>query len=97
MPTDIAMEILSAYKLKRKQNPAADQQTLFKFILWDRFSGKMVTDAEMADMAAASKSLSDLAMSVLKKEKPAMADDRLEQSAREAIRQYFVMNYPDGL
>ena len=96
MPTDTALEILSAYKLKRQQNPSADQPTLFKFILWDRFKNVMVTDAEMANMAASATNLSELALMVLKKEKPAMADGLLEKSARDAIRKFFVMNYPDG-
>ncbi|MGL1863226.1 MAG: hypothetical protein OCC46_11945 [Pseudodesulfovibrio sp.] len=96
MPTDTAMEILSAYKLKRKQNPAADQPTLFKFVLWDRFSGAMVMDSELANMVTASPSLSELAFQVLAREKPAMAEGRLAQSAREAIKRYYSMNYPEG-
>ena len=97
MPTDTAMEILSAYRRKRDQNPTADRTTLFKYVLWDRFSGRLVADSELADMAAASATLSELAFNVLKRERPAMAEGRLEQSARDAIRTYFRMNYPDGL
>ncbi|QJB55958.1 hypothetical protein [Pseudodesulfovibrio sp. zrk46] len=97
MPTDIAMAILNAYKLKRQQNPAADQATLFKYILWDRFKNNMVTDAEMAQMATTAKSLSELSLMVLKKEKPTMSEGLLEKSARDAIRQYYVMNFPDGV
>jgi len=97
MPTDTAMEILSAYKLKRTQNPAADQPTLFKFILWDRFKSAMVTDAEMLEMSSSARNLSELALMVLKKEKPAMSDGRLEQSARDAIQKYYRMNFPDGV
>ncbi len=96
MPTDTAMQILSAFKLKRQQNPAADQTTLFKYVLWDRFKNAMVTDAEMAEMSSSAGKLSELALMVLKR-KPAMADGLLEKSAREAIRQYYVMNYPDGV
>lgn len=97
MPTDTAMEILSAYKLKRQQNPAADQPTLFKYILWDRFKNAMVTDAEMLEMASSARKLGDLALMVLKKEKPAMSDGLLEKSARDAIQQYYRMNFPDGV
>ena len=97
MPTDTAMDILNAYRLKRKQNPAADRATLFKYILWDRFSGRMVADAELAAMADAAQTLADLAFAVLVREKPALATGRLAQSAREAIRRYYVMNYPDGV
>jgi len=97
MPTDTAMEILSIYKLKRQQNPAADQATLFKYILWDRFKNAMVTDAEIAEIATSAGKLSELALMILKKEKPAMTDGLLEKSARDAIRQYYVMNYPDGV
>jgi len=96
MPTDTAMEILNAYKQKRQQNPAADQATLFKYILWDRFTGKMVTDSELGDMASSSRTLSDLALQVLKREKPTMATSRLERNAQDAIKHYFMMNYPDG-
>ncbi len=97
MPTDTAMDILNAYRVKKNQNPAADQGTLFKYILWDRFAGKMVTDAELAEMVAASRTLSALALAVLLKEKPAMEDDRLRRSAQEAIRRFYSMNFPDGL
>ncbi|MDC0335348.1 hypothetical protein OAN24_00415 [Pseudodesulfovibrio sp.] len=97
MPTDTAMEVFNAYKRKRDQNPAADQPTLFKYILWDRFSGSMVMDSDIDAMVTVSKSLSDLAFQVLAREKPAMAEGRLEQSARDAIKRYYSMNYPDGL
>jgi len=97
MPTDTAMQILSAYKLKQKQNPVADRATLFKYILWDRFSGKMISDSELNGVAADSASLSELAYAVLVREKPAMAEGVLAQSAKDAIRRYFRMNYPDGL
>jgi len=96
MPTDTAMDILTAYRLKRRQNPAADQATLFKFILWDRFAGKMVADADMADMAASARTLADLTFAVLVREKPALATGRLADSAREAITRYYRINYPDG-
>ncbi len=68
MPTDTAMQILSAYKLKQKQNPVADRATLFKYILWDRFSGKMISDSELNGVAADSASLSELAYAVLVRE-----------------------------
>lgn len=97
MPTNTAMDILKAFKLKQQQNPAADRSTLFKYLLWDRFSGKMVTDAEMEDMVRNAGSLANLTLMVLQKEKPAMEDSRLEASARDAINQYFRMNYPEGL
>lgn len=97
MPTDTAMETLSAYKLKRKQNPSADQATLFKYVLWDRFSGKMISDSEIDAMAKNARTLGELALEILKREKPAMADGRLEASARDAIKHYFVINYPDGI
>lgn len=97
MPTDTAMAVLTAYKAKRRANPAADRTTLYKYILWDRFSGAMVSDAEILEMAASSRSLSELAFAVLAKEKPAMAQGSLADSAREAIRQFFAMNHPDGL
>ena len=97
MPTDTAMDILSAYRLKRKQNPAADRATLFKYILWDRFAGKMVADDDLAAMAGSARTLADLAFAVLAREKPAMATGLLAQSAREAIRRYYRINYPDGV
>ena len=91
------METLRAYRLKQKQNPNADRSTLFRYILWDRFSGKLVTDGELDAMAASSNTLAELAFTVLAREKPALAEGRLARSARDAIRQFFVMNYPDGL
>ncbi len=97
MPTNTAMETLSAYKLKRQQNPAADQATLFKFILWDRFSGKRIEDSELKAVASASRNLSELAFAILVREKPTMAEGLLKKSAKDAIRQYFIMNYPDGV
>ena len=97
MPTDTAMDILNAYRLKRKQNPTADRATLFKYILWDRFAGKMIADADLAAMADSAQTLADLAFAVLAREKPALATGRLAQSARDAIRRYYVMNYPDGV
>ena len=96
MPTNTAMEVYNAYKLKQQQNPAADQKTLFKFILWDRFNNAMVTDAEMASIVEQSKNLNELAYNILIKEKPSMAEGILAQSAKDAIKQYFVMNFPDG-
>ncbi|MEF2229831.1 MAG: hypothetical protein V3571_02800 [Pseudodesulfovibrio sp.] len=97
MPTDTAMDILAAFRLKRKLNPAADRATLFKYVLWDRFSGRMVADAELADMAASARTLADLAFAVLAREKPALAQGRLAESARDAIRRFYAMNYPDAL
>lgn len=97
MPTDTAMAILNAYRIKRKQNPATDRATLFKYVLWDRFDGTMVSDDDIADMVADSPTLAELSLHVLKRENPAMADPMLEKSAKSAIWQYFVMNYPDGV
>jgi hypothetical protein len=97
MPTDTAMDTLRAYRLKQKQNPNADRTTLFKYILWDRFSGRLVPDAELTAMAESSASLAELAFAVLAREKPAMAEGRLAASARDAIRRFFEMNYPAGL
>ncbi|QGY39401.1 hypothetical protein GM415_04450 [Pseudodesulfovibrio cashew] len=97
MPTNIAMEILSAWKRKRNQNPSADQATLFKYILWERFADRMIADDEMEAMAHGATSLADLALRVLQREKPAMKEEPLSSSARTAIRQFFVMNYPEGL
>lgn len=96
MPTDTAMEILRAYRRKQKQNPNADRSTLFKYILWDRFSGRLVADAELEEMAGAA-TLADLAFAILAREKPAMTEGRLERSARDAIQRFFEMNYIDGL
>ena len=96
MPTNTAMEILNAYKTKQRQNPAADQTTLFKFILWDRFNNAMVTDAEMAEIVRDSKNLNELSFNILVREKPSMAEGVLAQSARDAIKQYYAMNFPDG-
>lgn len=91
------METLKAYRLKQKQNPNTDRTTLFRYILWDRFSGRMVTDEELNSMAASADTLAELAFAILTREKPTLAEGRLARSARDAIRQFFVMNYPDGL
>jgi hypothetical protein len=95
MPTDTALEILAAFRQKRRLNPAADRATLFKYVLWDRFKGRMILDSDIDRMVAQSSTLGDLAFHVLAREKPAMTDGRLEQTAREAIRKYFVLNCPD--
>lgn len=97
MPNDTALAMHKAYITKRKQNPAADKATIFKYILWDRFNNKMVTDAEMLEMARSARSLSELTYAILCKENPAMAEGRLAESAQSAIRSYFNMNFPDGL
>lgn len=91
------MEILRAYRRKREQNPAADRPTLFKYIVWERFDGRLVMDSDLDAMVAQSASLADLAFHVLSREKPAMAEGRLAQSARDAIRRYYKQNFPDGL
>lgn len=96
MPATVALDILNAYKLKRTQNPAADRNTLFKYLLWDRFKGKMIMDSELDEMAASSNTLSELTLKVLVREKPAMAGGRLEQDAKKAIDQFFSMNFPEG-
>jgi hypothetical protein len=95
MPTDTAMEILAAYRAKRRLNPAADKATLFKYILWDRFKGRMIQDSEMDRMAAGAATLAELSLVVIGREKPALVAGRLEQVAREAIRKYYVLNFPD--
>ncbi len=96
MPTDTAMEILKSYKLKEQQNPGADQATLFKFILWDRFNGLTISDSEIQDIASRSRNLAELAFEAVSREKPTMAEGRLAQSAKDAIKRYFSMNYPQG-
>lgn len=96
MPTNTAMEILHAYKIKQQQNPAADRATLFRYILWDRFRHAMITDAEIDRLVGDCTTLNQLAFAVLAREKPAMAEGVLAQSARDAITRYFSMNYPDG-
>lgn len=96
MPSNTAMEIFSAYKTKQQQNPSADQATLFKYILWDRFKNVMITDADIERIARESKNLNELAYAVLSREKPSMAEGVLAKSAKDAIKQFFSMNYPDG-
>lgn len=91
------MEILKSYKVKEQQNPGANKATLFKYILWDRFNGLMIPDSEINQIATQSRSLAELTFEALSREKPAMAEGRLAQSAREAIKRYFSMNYPQGL
>lgn len=95
MPASTALEMLTAYKLKRRQNPSADKSTLFKYILWDRFDGTMVLDAELNEMAATSESLNELTLKVLAREKPTMAAGQLKQDAQKAIDHFFAMNLPD--
>lgn len=97
MPTDIAMEIHKSYLLKQQQNPGADQATLFKYILWDRFSGMMIPDNEISQIAGRSRTLAELSFEVIAREKPNMAEGRLAQSARDAIKRYYSMNFPKGL
>lgn len=97
MPTDTAMEIHKSYLLKQQQNPGADQATLFKYILWDRFTGMMISDNEISQIAAQTRTLADLSFEVISREKPTMAEGRLAQSARDAIRRYYSMNFPQGL
>ena len=97
MLIDIAMDILRAYQLKQKQNPDADRTTLFKYILWDRFSGRLVTDAELNAMAGSSDNLADLVFAVLAREKPTLTQGRLAVSAQDAIKRFFERNYPAGL
>lgn len=96
MPSNTAMEIFSAYKAKQQQNPSADQATLFKYILWDRFRNAMITDADIEQIARQARNLNELSYAVLSREKPAMAEGVLAKSARDAIKQFFSMNFPDG-
>jgi len=95
MPATTALELLTAYKLKVRQNPAADRATLFKYLLWDRFKGKMIMDAELNEMATSSSNLSELSFKVLSREKPSMVAGKLGSDAQTAIKQFFVMNFPD--
>jgi len=95
MPTTTALELLNAYKLKVRQNPTADRATLFKYLLWDRFSGKMVTDAELGEIATSSRNLAELTFKVLSREKPNMVAGGLEKASMTAIKQFYVMNFPD--
>ncbi len=97
MPTDTAMQIHQSFELKQKQNPSADQVTLFKYILWDRLSGLTVPDSEIDQIATQARNLADLTFETLTREKPTMAEGRLAQSAKDAIKRYYSMNYPAGL
>lgn len=95
MPATTALELFNAYKLKIRQNPGASRTTLFKYLLWDRFKGKMIMDAELNEMATSSANLSELSFKVLSREKPNMVAGNLEAAAKSAIKQFFVMNSPD--
>ena len=97
MPTNTAIETLKAYKLKRQQNPYAGDTTIFKYILWDRFKDRMIQDSELDAMAENAGSLSELAYAILAVEKPQMAEGKLAQEAKEAIRKFFENNHPAGL
>ena len=97
MPTNTAIDVLKAYKLKRQQNPEAGEKTLFKYILWDRFKDRMIADAEIDAMAEDAASLSELSYAILAREKPQMAEGKLADEAREAIQTFFRNHHPDGL
>lgn len=92
---DIGLELLNAYKVKRRQNPLADRATLFKYLLWDRFQGKMILDAEIEDMAAEAANLSELALAVLMRERPHLDSPETRQSAARELERFFRLNAPD--
>ena len=94
---DTALELITAYRLKRARNPLADRATLYKYLLWDRFSGRMVLDAELDEMARDAGNLLELTLRVIGREKPGLAAGSLRQPLERELRRFFELNAPDLL
>lgn len=95
MPTEIALEILKAYREKQRLNPGAPRATLFRYIVWDRFQGRMIMDSELDAMAAASSSLQELAYTIIAREKPHLVRDSLARTVDQELTKFFELNAPE--
>ena len=94
---DVGLELLQAYKRKRSQNPTLDRATLFKYLLWDRFEGRMVLDSELEAMARASANLYELSLAVLFRERPHMDGPGQRDVAEKELARFFKQNAPDQI
>lgn len=97
MPTNTALELIKAYKEKRARNPQADRRTLFKYLLWDRFEGRMVMDSELDAMAGQSSCLYDLTLKVVSRERPTLASPTTRPALEKELQRFFQLNAPDQL
>ncbi|WP_147819791.1 hypothetical protein [Salidesulfovibrio onnuriiensis] len=95
MPTEIALEILKAYRDKQRLNPGAPRSTLFKYIVWDRFKGRMIMESELDSMATTSTSLQELAYKVIAREKPHLVRDSLAKTVDDELTRFFELNAPE--
>ncbi|MEF2145902.1 MAG: hypothetical protein V3573_10685 [Desulfovibrionaceae bacterium] len=97
MPTDTALELIRAYKDKRARNPMADRRTLYKYLLWDRFQGRMIMDSEIETMASETCSLYELTLKVVERERPALASPATRKALERELTRFFRLNAPDHL
>ncbi|WP_022662695.1 hypothetical protein [Paucidesulfovibrio longus] len=97
MPTDTALALIKAYKEKRARNPGAGRRTLFKYLLWDRFEGRMIMDSELDEMAAQSSNLYELTLKVVERERPALASPATRPALEKELLRFFQLNAPDQL
>ncbi|MGE4293691.1 MAG: hypothetical protein AB7E32_15950 [Desulfovibrio sp.] len=97
MPTDTALELIRAYKEKRARNPQAGRRTLFKYLLWDRFEGRMIMDSELEEMAEQCSTLYELTLKVVERERPALASPATRPALEKELLRFFQLNAPDQL
>jgi len=95
MLNEIALEILKAYREKVRLNPAAPRATLFKYIVWDRFKGRMIMDAELDAMATSSTCLQELVYKIVAREKPHLVRDTLAMTVEQELTKFFELNAPE--
>lgn len=95
MPAETALEILKVFRKKKELNPTASDNLLYKYVLWDRFEGKMIMDSELDEMATKAKSLPDLVCAIIFKERPKLQHHGLEKDVCDEVRSFFARTAPE--
>ncbi len=97
MPQGIALKMYKGWQAKRISDPELERKIIYKHLLWDVFSGRMIMDEELERMAERAESLYELTILAVEQLKPQFQDRDLNATLKAELKRYFEINMPDAL